>query len=171
MWAPGYRMFLRLGVYQDLCREHEHAKSSLWMLTLPGTRAASRSVGRASFPSQRWSVTHLLLSAAGPLPWGPCGGMGFASSSLPLGWVWWGWFGPCWIPTAKQLVLARAPDRVRDCMGHGDHGFFGLQDTLLSKAGKNTSYLHRHKTCTPVVLLENSMFLWNEKKNGIPLLS
>lgn len=164
-------MFLRLGVYQDLCREHEHTKSSLWMLKRARNQSSFPQWWGAPFLSQRWSIAHLLLSAAGPLPRGPHSGMGFGSSSLPLGQVWWGQSGPCWVPTAKQLVLERAPGRVRDCMGHGEHGSFSLQDTLPPKAGKNTSFLYRQKTWTPVVLLGNSMFLWNEKQDGVPLLS
>lgn len=44
-------MFLRLGVYQDLCREHEHAKLSLWIL--------KRARKQSSFPQWWESIVSL----------------------------------------------------------------------------------------------------------------
>lgn len=112
--------------------------------TEPGTRGSSRRGGGALFLSQKWSITHLLLSTAGPLPRGPCGGMGFGSSSLLLGQLWWGQSGACWVPTVKCMVQEQAPGKARDGMGHGEHSSFSPQGTLLPKAGKNTSSLHRY---------------------------
>lgn len=143
-------MFLRLGVYQDLCREHEHAKLSLRML--------KRARKQSSFPQWWGSIVSLPEVVRYPPPAVSCR---TPTQRAP----WWdrlwqllspswpslmGCSAPCWVPAAKGPVQERVPGRFRDYMGHEKHGSFSLQNTLLPKADKNTSPLYRQKTWIPV---------------------
>lgn len=155
-------MFLRLGVYQDLCREH--AKSSLWML--------NRARNQSSFLQGRGSIISLSAGFHHPPPAVSSrtpaqrarGGMGLGGSSLQAGWVLWGQSRLCCVPTAGASA-GGSPWQSQSC---GQQGSFSLLDTqskqkyLISPQAEDLN-----SSCCA----GKFSILWNEKLSGVLLRS
>lgn len=164
-------MFLRLGVYQDLCREH--AKSSVWML--------NRARNQSSFLQGWGNIISLSEGVHHPPPVassrilvarsrGPHGGTATWSPLSPI-WLsfvgsvedflsshssgWW-WSEPLAEPEAAWAVGSMVPSACK---------------TLLSQSKKKIPHPYTSRRSKQQLLCWETIFLWNEKQIGVPLCS